>query len=117
MEANTATLLPPALDVQKLTPDDVMSVYVGKNNRCCCGCSGSHRYSSKNVELASKDRGYDVGPKEINDRQVLKVLRLVQAEATMGNVRVDPGTPEGFVTNVVSEVGEKVLILYLVPGK
>ena len=53
-----------------LTLDNVASVYSGKRGRCACGCSGKHTYSTEHKVWASKDRGYDVGDDEINDRTV-----------------------------------------------
>lgn len=64
--------------IQSMTTDDVMSVYSGKVNMCCCGCAGNHRYNSKYREIAGVDRGYDVTDEDINDRQVKKVLNLIK---------------------------------------
>jgi hypothetical protein len=84
-----------------LTPSDVRSVYSGKDGACCCGCKGNHRYNSQHVAAASKDRGYEVGPDEVNDRQVAKVLKIVQAAAQ----RAHDGILEGRVGATVDRDG------------
>ncbi len=66
--------------IAALTVSDVSSVYSGKPG-CCCGCKGNHRYNSQHVESASKNRGYAVTGSDINDRQVAKVLAVIQANA------------------------------------
>jgi hypothetical protein len=64
-----------------LTVSDVLHVYSGKPGKCACGCSGNHRYASAFRAEASKRRGYEVSDDEVNDRQVAKVLKLVQGAA------------------------------------
>lgn len=66
------------LTIQSLTSTDVLSVYSGRNGRCCCGCSGTHSYLAANRRAASKDRGYTVDDDEINDRQVVRVLNIIK---------------------------------------
>lgn len=66
-----------AQDLAGLSASDVASVYSGRPG-CMCGCKGNHRYSSEHREAASKRRGYAVSDDEVNDRQVRKVLALVQ---------------------------------------
>lgn len=61
-----------------LTTDNVMSVYSGRDGKCCCGCAGNHRYNSKHREAATKNRGYAVDDDDINDKQVKRVLTLLQ---------------------------------------
>lgn len=50
--------------------EQVSSVYSGKNGSCCCGCAGKHTYASAHRTWASKNRGYNVGLDEVNDRVV-----------------------------------------------
>jgi len=64
-----------SLPLKDLTTAHVMSVYTGRDGACCCGCAGTHRYNSTMVEAAGKDRGYPVTQEEVNDKQVLRVLR------------------------------------------
>jgi hypothetical protein len=61
-----------------LTKDEIMYVYSGKAYKCCCGCSGNYRYNSKHVNAGTKDRGYTVGPNEINDKQIARVLTIMK---------------------------------------
>ncbi len=44
-----------------------------------CGCNGKYKYSSANdLKVASKNRGYEVTPDEVNDRQVSRVLNILK---------------------------------------
>ncbi len=52
----------------------VMSVYSGKMNHCCCGCSGRYSHSSKAEELGEKMQDYY----DINDRSVLIITNKVK---------------------------------------
>ena len=61
----------------QLTPENVMSVYTGRANRCCCGCSGVHSYSEQHREAASKNRGYPVKDDEIDDETVRRVVNHI----------------------------------------
>jgi len=66
----------------KIKIETVASVYSGKAGRCCCGCSGNHRYASAHVKWASKNRGYKVTDEEISDRSVkMLVNKLNKADA------------------------------------
>ena len=56
---------------------NVLSVYNGKANKCMCGCSGKHSYSSAHREEASKVRGYAVTDDEVNDKTVKMTLNKV----------------------------------------
>jgi hypothetical protein len=92
------------MDIQTLTPADVLSVYSGKNGRCCCGCSGKHSYNSASIAEATEHRGYAVTSDEVNDRQITRVLRLIQAEGD----KVEDGG------NYISvEVGARLYVAYL----
>lgn len=61
-----------------LALDDVLSVYSGKPGKCCCGCSGLHRYASRFRREASEGRGYKVTDDEVNDTRVKRLLGIVQ---------------------------------------
>ena len=69
------------VNLQSIQPSQVVSVYAGLADKCCCGCSGEHVYASAHRDLASKNRGYEVGPGEVDDLQVVAILRLIQANA------------------------------------
>lgn len=65
----------------------VQSVYVGRVNKCCCGCSGKHTYASALRDVASKSRGYTVDDDEVNDVQVACVVNMIeQAEVVEGDM-------------------------------
>ncbi len=67
-----------------LTVNDIVKVYSGRpsanGNHCRCGCRGTYRYSS-GIDIA-KERGYEGDATDVNDKQVAKVLAIVQASAT-----------------------------------
>jgi len=54
---------------------DVVTVYLGKPNKCMCGCSGDYAYTSHNHIYGGKDRGYKVSSDEISDRKVRARLK------------------------------------------
>jgi hypothetical protein len=88
-----------------LTPASVVSVYSGKAGKCCCGCSGSHRYNSANILLGADRRGYGVDKGEVNDSQVAKVIRLVKENA---------GIAEDGDGHISVERDGRLWVLYLV---
>lgn len=63
----------------KLNVDRVMNVYSGRPG-CMCGCRGNYRVASAHVAIASKDRGYGYEPKEISDRQVRRIVKLIESQ-------------------------------------
>lgn len=95
--------------IEALKSEMIMSVYSGRNGKCCCGCSGKHTYSSKHVEAASKNRGYRVTPDEVNDGQVTRILHMIQAYQTEAEFYED-----SFVSVVV---GKRLYVAYFVPEK
>jgi len=60
--------------VSDITVDQISSVYVGKPNKCMCGCAGKYTYTSQNRAYASKDRGYDISDDEVNDARVTRAF-------------------------------------------
>lgn len=94
--------------LKDLTPDDVMSVYSGRNGRCCCGCSGNHRYNSKYRDAAGKRRGYELDDEDVSDYQVRRVLKIVQREP-----RPDPDLEHTQPSNHYSAViGQRLYVVY-----
>ena len=84
----------------------VVSVYSGKNGRCCCGCAGKYTYPSALREQASKKRGYPVTNDEVNDRTVRAIVRKVQEQIDAGNIEFQN---EDFVSTVV---GKRLYVVY-----
>lgn len=80
-----------AQTLASLTPADIAKVYSGRpsasGNHCRCGCRGTYRYNS-DVSIA-KDRGWDGDPSDVNDKQVVKVLAIVQAHADVADAADD----------------------------
>lgn len=64
------------------TIEQVMSVYSGKDNCCCCGCAGKHYYASEHMKAASRRRGYAVDESEVSDKMVTKVFNMVAKAIT-----------------------------------
>jgi hypothetical protein len=58
------------MDIKKFKMEDVVSVYLGKPNKCMCGCSGNYAYTSLNSAYGEKDRGYSMNDGDVNDRKV-----------------------------------------------
>lgn len=64
--------------MKPITVDQVMKVYSGKPDTCCCGCSGTYRVNSQHLAMANANRGYDYNePGDVNDKQVRKVVNLI----------------------------------------
>jgi hypothetical protein len=98
--------------IQSLTVENVRSVYSGKTGKCFCGCSGNHWYRSDLREEAGKDRGYAIGDDEVSDREVLRVLRMVQAHED--TAAVEEG--RGGSALVAVEIGKRTYVVYLRAG-
>jgi len=93
--------------LHKLTSADVISVYSGKAHHCCCGCAGIHRYNTLYRHSAAKWRGYAIQDEEFNDRQISRVLKIVQANSA--SAHFDP-------TYVGVTIGDRWYNVYLVEG-
>ena len=91
-----------------LSENTVRKCTFGKSGKCCCGCSGTHRYASAHREVASSWRGYVVADEEINDVQVRRVCRKI-AEF--------PGQVEVHSDHVALDHEGRLLIAYFVPSK
>ena len=84
--------------------EDVVSVYSGKDGRCCCGCSGKHYIATAHrVEGCRRVGFYDTDAVVCNDVQVRRVMRIIQKtdSAKMS---------DGFVE---ATVGGRLYIAYL----
>jgi hypothetical protein len=100
------TLPTTATTLQDLQLAHVLKVYTGRARGCMCGCKGQYRYNSAFVEEGGRDRGYPLDPEDVNDAQVLKVLRTVQANE---EALVDEG--DGILS---VDLGRRTFVLYLV---
>ena len=100
LTAITPTVTPFLRDIEFA---DVLSVYSGKNGKCCCGCAGDHRYNSQHKEEGGTSRGYPVDAEDINDRQVRKVIGILRRAEKIEYDRPD------FISTVV---GERLYIVY-----
>ena len=64
-------------NLNKIDVNNVIRVYNGKANRCCCGCSGKHNYASAARGKGKEIRGYEIGEEEISDRAVLLAVNKI----------------------------------------
>jgi hypothetical protein len=92
------------LDISKLETSDILSVYSGRAGKCCCGCSGNHRYNSAYIAEGSKKRGYAVDAEDVNDKQVRRVLRILQANSAKA---------EQYDRHISVTLGDRLYIAYL----
>lgn len=65
---------------------NIVQVYSGRPG-CMCGCRGEYRVAAKWRALADERRGYPHEDGEINDRQVERVLRILESSP---DTQVDP---------------------------
>lgn len=65
------------MNLKSIPFESVRSVYTGKANKCCCGCSGRHTYVSAYRDESSKNRGYTVEDSEINDSVAKRIYNQV----------------------------------------
>jgi len=79
------------IDIQK-----VMEVYSGKPDKCRCGCSGTYRAARQHRQVASENRGYPYNDDEVNDKQVRRVVKIlneniedVEVNSEFADVEVD----------------------------
>ncbi|MFA7708335.1 MAG: hypothetical protein WCX73_05280 [Candidatus Pacearchaeota archaeon] len=63
---------------------DVVSIYIGKPDRCMCGCSGIYTYTKVNQTRGTKIRGYEVTDKEVNDKLVERIIKKIKKSAING---------------------------------
>ena len=93
--------------IKELRPEDVLSVYSGKDGHCCCGCAGKHYHNPDYRELASKKCGYEVDDEACSARMVRKVVKLLTADGA------DVEFNDSYVATVV---GARLYIAYLMDG-
>jgi hypothetical protein len=65
-------------NLSTLTPANVRSVYSGRHG-CACGCRGKHSVNPAHRAEAERVQGYVVADSECSEREVRRVLALVQA--------------------------------------
>jgi hypothetical protein len=60
-------------NIQDITLADLTSVYIGKNNTCCCGCAGDHTSTSHNTKPRS----------DVDDKRAQRVLNKLKKNAAI----------------------------------
>ena len=92
--------------ITKIDVSKVSSVYSGKVNSCCCGCSGTHKYASAIADQGRRIRGYDIAADEVSDRSIKSIVNKV-IKASKDGVEVY------FGRNCASvDVGSRTYIVY-----
>jgi hypothetical protein len=84
----------------------VQSVYSGRDGRCCCGCSGTHKTASAFRAAHSKSRGYPVRDEEVSDRSVKLICNKINAA----------GGGEECSNHYFAVVGDRLYIAYKAEG-
>lgn len=57
--------------------DKVLTVYIGTDGKCACGCSGVHSIAAGKVQQAGDARGYAAGDDEVDMEAVRAVVRAI----------------------------------------
>lgn len=85
-----------------ISPDDIISVYTGRDGECCCGCAGDHIYHSTKQTEGSEHRGYAVGDDEVDDKKFQWIIDVInQALKT-----------EDLGSCISTVVGDRIFIAY-----
>lgn len=92
--------------VADLVYEDVKRVYSGMAGKCCCGCSGTYRYTLRGA-MAACVMADAPDPREVNDVQGRKVFKTVVADPDVEPGRLAPG---GYVCRTV---GKRFYVVYL----
>ncbi len=95
-------------DIDGLRPDDVVSVYSGKKDHCCCGCSGKHTYNSMHLVEAA-EHGYVAGERA-NVRAVKRIIDIIKA-ASPDSMRIS------LDSYVSCTVGNRFYVAYFTKAK
>ena len=111
MELNELKLTNDVLNI--LTIDAIRSVYSGTRGKCCCGCSGNHRYASAYVDESTKNRGYDIDSNEVSDRSVKTVFNKIKKNFEEGVSDAYLNVSEAFGTSIALLHGNRTYVLYL----
>ena len=96
-----------------LTIDAIRSAYSGARGKCCCGCSGNHRYASAHVDEATKNRGYSIDPDEVSDRYVKTVFNKIKKNFEEGVSDACLTVSKAFGAHIALSLGNRMHILYL----
>jgi hypothetical protein len=99
--------------LNNLTINSIRSVYSGARGKCCCGCSGNHRYASAHVDESTKNRGYDVDPSEVSDRSVKTVFSKIIKNFEEGVSDAYLYVSESFGSHITLFHGNRTYVLYL----
>ena len=68
------------INLSEIKLSEVDTVYVGKPDKCMCGCSGKYTYTSVNQKQSTKRRGYEVTDDEVNDKRVMRIVKKVSQD-------------------------------------
>ena len=94
---------------EKLTLDEIQSVYSGKHG-CACGCKGKHSYRSIVRSHGDLIRGYALDDEDVNDRIVARHLSTINAAIERGEATNGDGY-------VAFETETRTFVAYLIDAK
>lgn len=93
----------------KIDLSKVMTVYSGKDGKCCCGCSGKHTVASAFAAAHEATHGYACRPEDVSDRTVKTIVGKMERAVETG-----AGVLEDCDDSMVSVVvGGRLYIAYL----
>lgn len=84
----------------------ISCAYVGKPNKCMCGCSGKYFYTKVNQVWSGEDRGYAITDDEVDDAKVQRAINKMKKNASLGIEVLD-----GFIYTLI--VGRTQYTIYL----
>ena len=92
METNNTNTNTKDITINELTPEMVVSVYSGKDGKCCCGCSGKHFRDARNIK---------------------RIVKILKENANNETFEVYIGPFDGNVHYFAVVLGERLYIAYL----
>jgi hypothetical protein len=69
-----------------LTASEILSVYSGRDGKCCCGCAGKHYYNPQYKKEGTKNRGYEVTDEDVSIKMVNKVIGILNRSEVVENL-------------------------------
>jgi len=98
-----------ATTIQLSALADVIQVYSGRANACCCGCSGKHTVASAHRAEAARRCGYAVADEDVSDRTVKLIYNKVAKAAEAGVEFICTGESNCWSV----DVGSRTYCLYI----
>lgn len=100
------------LNLDTITPSDVLTSYTGKAHSCRCGCAGTYKCTAENRDLNAKRRGYAVSDDEVSDRSVKMTLNKLKHQHGLFPIDIFRGLGDEIVVD--TQIGDRDATVYLV---